>query len=144
MTYELFNNNDVDDIYICGDFNARIGTLNDSLFNEEIPVRKILDTSINQQGVKLVNFCNNVNCCVINGRVSTEFDDFTSIMSYKGHAVVDYHLTRNDNLSNINKMQVLSCTELVDKLKVQDLVSDSCHIPDHNLLVMEIETSMVV
>ena len=103
ISYELFNNEDVDDIYICGDFNARIGKLNDSVMNSTVPMCTVLDDTINLQGQKLVNFCNDVNCCVVNGRVTTDQDDFTSLTSYKGKAVVDYHITRCENLKNITK-----------------------------------------
>ena len=99
---------------------------------------------MNQQGHKLVNFCNDVDFCIINGRVEPNMDDFTSLTCYRGKAVVDYHLTRMCNLDNIKKFNVISCVDLVRDLHLELLLGDNCHIPDHNLLTMSIEMSNII
>ena len=38
-------------------------------------------------------------------------------------------------------MSVKSCTELVDQMKLQYLFAPGCHIPDHNVLSLEVEIS---
>ena len=93
LTIEMYKQNEADLILLCGDFNARIGGKNDCPLNEEIRVRKHLDPTYNQQGLKLIDFLCDTKMCVINGRVTPEADDMTSTTGYRGSAVVDYCIT---------------------------------------------------
>ena len=65
-----------------GDLNSRIGTLND-IFQDidyiHIPNRRALDNFVNQQGHELIDFLNEANFCLLNGRHNR-----------KGKSVVDY------------------------------------------------------
>ena len=54
-----------------GDLNSRIGTLNDirqDIDHIHIPSRRALDNFVNQQGYELIDFLNEANFCVLNGR----------------------------------------------------------------------------
>ena len=51
------------------DFNGRICTLQDTQ----------IDITCNQHGKRLLNFLNDSNCCVLNGRASPELDNYTSV-----------------------------------------------------------------
>ena len=55
---------------ICGDFNARCGTLN--VHSEGVPLRKVIDVMKNSQGKDFVDFLNGVNMVVVNGRESRD------------------------------------------------------------------------
>ena len=130
-------------IFICGDFNVRIGTCVDTL-SDELPVRKVLDETINQQGWRLAQFVSDIKGCIINGRVTLCHDYYTSVAPHKGWAVVDYHLTRISDLDSVQSMEVVSCVDLVGTNQWQYLLKDRCRLPDHNLLTMKVETSAVV
>ena len=66
---------------ICGDFNARIGSLND-MSNDtlnNLPPRKNIDTTINSHGKQLVDFLRDCNMITLNGRFSNDKNNFTVI-----------------------------------------------------------------
>ena len=61
------------DFYICGDFNAHYGDMAD--FTEgvdQLPERQVLDFTLNGYSDLFIDFLINVNCCIVNGRNSTE------------------------------------------------------------------------
>ena len=144
LTFDLYKYAEVEDIFLCGDFNARIGNLNECESDSSIPQRTVIDNSINQQGQKLMNFCSDLDLHVLNGRVMPELNDYTSLTSYRGRAVVDYNITRTSNVANVKKVKVHSCTELVARMGIESMLSNNCHIPDHNLIEVQIEMSMIV
>ena len=53
-----------------------------------------MDTcTVDLYGEKLIDFVRDMTLCIVNGRVSPEKDNYTSI-SKRGRSVVDYILTR--------------------------------------------------
>ena len=142
LTIEVYKYCEADTIIVCGDFNVRIGNKCDAIDSEVI--RKSIDTVSNSQGQKLITFVNDIKGCIVNGRVTSHLDDFTSCTAHKGKAVIDYHMVRQPDLVNVRHMEVLSCVELVNRLNLQTLVSNECCIPDHNMLTMYVEMSHVV
>ena len=68
--------------------------------------------------------------CVVNGRVTPEFDDFTS----KGTSVVDYICVPQDCIDNCIKFQVHNTNDLISTFNLQGLLCDGCKPPDHALL----------
>ena len=80
---------------VCGDFNARIGSLNDMSNNTltNLPQRKNIDTKINSHGKQLVGFLRGCNMFTLNGRSSNGKDNFT-VISTVGKSVVDYAIVR--------------------------------------------------
>ena len=144
LTIEMFNQCEASQVFICGDFNARIGKNNDCILNDNVPSRRVIDETSNNQGNRLLSFVSDINRAIVNGRITPECDDFTSMTSYKGKSVVDYHITRLSDLDFIQKMEVKSCIELVAKMGCEQLLTDRCHVPDHNLLSMTVELSNLV
>ena len=140
----LYRHSESDYLFICGDFNARIGDRNDCLLNPDVPPRRVIDSNKNSQGSKLLSFLGDMHCCILNGRITPELDDFTSLASHKGKVVVDYAITRQTELDAVQHMQVVSCSELVNKLGQCHMYDEHCKLPDHNLLIMKIEMSMVI
>lgn len=63
-----------------------------------IPQRHALDTTKNKHGEALTEFLSNAMCCVLNGRVTPQYDNFTSV-STEAKAVVDYILAPHDCLN---------------------------------------------
>ena len=62
-----------------------------------------------------------------------------SVTGYRGKSVVDYHIARQEDMKHISNFAVQSCTALVAMKNWQYLLSDICHLPDHNILTMDLE-----
>ncbi len=87
-------NADADLIIICGDVNCRIGEESDFIEGvHNIVNRSCLDKLKNSHGKECLNFLKDCKFCLLNGRVTSQFDNFTSV-STKGKTVVDYLLYR--------------------------------------------------
>ena len=85
-----------------------------------------------------MDFLKSVNCCLLNGCVTPDLDNFTCI-SHKGRAVVDYMLVPYENIDNIEQFAVLPITELSSKF---DIHTDRGK-PDHSILCAELTVSFV-
>ena len=85
---------------------------------------------MNAQGTKLLNFVSDIRGCIVNGRIDCSKNDYTSITTHKGLAVVDYHITRLEDLNTITSMAVVSCIELLSGLNKQHLISHNSRLPD--------------
>ena len=144
LTIESYFHVDADYVIICGDFNARIGRLDDCLLNSEIPIRHIVDEELNSQGKRFVNFISDIKGCVLNGRVTPELNDVTSITAHKGKAVVNYIIMRQSEFDAIKSMEVRGCNELIDEFKLHSMLGPKCKTPDHSMLIAKLELSMTV
>ena len=142
----MYENAECDNIILCGDFNARVGKLNECLIEESdnILIRKVIDNTTNTQGQKFINFLSDTQCCIVNGRVTPEYNNFTSCTGYRGRAVVDYHVLRCNEIKHVKEMKVISCIDLINEQNWQYLLSDVYLVSDHNLLSMTLETSLVI
>ena len=67
LVIEIYSQVDSDNVYICGDFNARIGNKQDCAEYDDVPKRIPVDMTSNVQGEKLLTFINDIRGCVING-----------------------------------------------------------------------------
>ena len=131
---EIYMLNDFDSIIICGDMNSRIGQLSDSIsMLDEIPQRSALDKTTNQHGHTFIEFLNDAKFCVLNGRLCTENDNFTSV-SIRGKAVVDYVCVPHDCFKNCSNFRVISPESLVHKYQLQHLLGTRSKLPDHYFL----------
>ena len=144
LTMELYKHIECEEVIICGDFNARIGNKLDILDSDEVVDRKVIDQTVTPQGQMLLNLLIDTKTCIVNGRVTPQLDDFTSVAPHKEKAVVDYCITRVNELSHIVYMEVVSCLELVDQQGYQSLVSDNCRLPDHNMLAIKVELNLML
>ena len=87
---------------ICGDFNGRCGDIMDFVEGvDDIPVRNVIDETVNYNGEQLIDMLINCNMCMLNGRSNQ--NNFTSI-STKGRAVVDYVLVFHEQLTTPPKL----------------------------------------
>ena len=92
---EFFNNpvtqiaeyqSDTQPFIRCGDFNARCADIPDHIEGvDDLPPRDVIDWSVNNYGDPFCEFLTSVNCCIVNGRNSTQ-NDFTC----RNVSVVDY------------------------------------------------------
>ena len=83
------------EILICGEFNARIGTLKDfpSNASNNLPQRQVIDTTINSHGRQLVDFFIDCNMITLNARFCNDKNTLT-VISTSGKSVVDYVLVQ--------------------------------------------------
>ena len=144
LTIELYRHVEADGVVICGDLNARIGSKLDCQDIDDVPKRLVLDTHTNPQGERLLTFVNDVKACIINGRVTPQWDGYTSVAPHKGKAVVDYFITRQSDFNMIKTMKVIPTSDIVERQNLHHLLSGVCKLPDHNLLSMEIELSRII
>ena len=127
-----------DAIFVMGDLNSRIGTLNDILQDiDHIPNRRALDNSVNQHGHELIDFLNEANFCVLNGRFRE--NNYTCI-SRKGKSVVDYICVPIDTFKNVKNFQVFTVQSIVEKSKLHEFIGEKSKLPDHSVICCEYST----
>jgi exonuclease III len=125
---------EADALFLCGDLNSRTGKLKD--YNEtidDVPPRHCCDTVKNMHGDTFIEFLKDSKCCVLNGRLSPENDNFTCL-STKGKSVVDYIVVPHDVFNLCHDFDVQSCESIVQNLGIQDLIAERSRCPDHALL----------
>ena len=117
-------------VYICGDFNARCGN-NKDITDCYLHVhdRLVCDHETNKQGINFIEFLEEIEFCMLNGRFGPNSNKFTSV-SYRGLAVVDYCITSISNFNDITTFEVLLVQDMLDEYNIQ--VDGS--IPDHSIL----------
>ena len=132
----LIDNYHLGPFLLCGDLNARCGTLEDVPDSDKIPTRIPIDKVSNQRGKELVEILHTLELCILNGRFDRTKDNFTSV-STRGVAVVDYYITPNTALEQFENFQV---HDILDIINSKNILIDST-IPDHRLLTVEIKQS---
>ena len=124
-------------LIICGDLNSRIGQHQDVNI-EGFPKRTALDVQTNQHGKHLLNFLTDSTCCIVNGRVTAEQDNFTSIRS--GRAVVDYIMTKCEDVGNIIEQKTHLISDIINDNQIPVTIAPT-KIPDHSVLVCTLKLS---
>ena len=90
---------------------------------------------MNSHGVKLMEFLNSCDMCLLNGRThSNNHNHFTSI-SPKGSAVVDYCLLPSEFVDRYKKFSVITMTELLALLSHLDTLQK---LSDHSILTWDL------
>ncbi len=101
-------------IALCGDYNARVGGRPDFIDGvDEVPPRVNIDTFVNDHGLSLPNFCLQSNTCLVHGRINPLKDSYTTV-SHRGKSVVDYFITRHDDLCKITDFEVLNISDFIN------------------------------
>ena len=142
----VYTYHDVDALFILGDFNARIANLQD--FDDAIDVinKRIanIDDKVNGHGRSMIDFLLDSKLCVLNGRVSPITSNHYTFHSVRGLSVVDFILTPHDNLSICENFNIESCTDILNKIGQEQLVTPNSRIPDHSLLSINVNLSFAV
>ena len=136
-------------ILLCGDFNARTGTLNDFIDNEfpendfQIPIaiekRYSKDSHINNYGRSLLDLCVGNNLIILNGRTKGDFTGQYTCHTYNGASVVDYAIASYDllksiinfSVDNVNEFSHHSCLSFVLSAKTPNFSEDDINIMPH-------------
>ena len=119
---EIYTLSEYDSIILCGDLNSRIGKTNDVISRlDNIPQRSPIDQTTNQHRHTFIEFLNDSKFCVLNGRLCSENDDYTSVLT-RGKAVVDYICVPHDCYKNCSNFRVISPESLVHRHNLQHLL----------------------
>jgi hypothetical protein len=128
FSHMLNNYNDCN-LFLAGDLNARIGTVNDCIMQDDtcfipgleggdeyvsdnfnIP-RNSKDSTVNTFGYDLIDMCHALSVHVLNGRVTgDEQGEFTHV-SRQGASVIDYMAVSSDMFTNVKHFTVIDRQE---------------------------------
>ena len=130
-------------VFLCGDLNSRCGELDDFIVGvDDITQRQVIDFSVNYYGELLIDFLINTNMVMLNGRFKCCEDNFTSI-SVKGHSIVDYCITLQEQFAFFSDFKVVTTSQLMSRTGKVGVYAPSC-IPDHSLLSWKINLKETV
>lgn len=139
LLLNIYDQSESDVIVICGDFNSRIGTLNDFSDFDSIRSRTAIDKTVNQHGKSFLEFLNESKTCVLNGRYDSNKDNFTCI-SGRGKSVVDYMCVPHDVLELCSSFQVITTRSVIEQNNLFQFLGERSKIPDHSILLAEFKT----
>ena len=123
LTSVLFSSHSSDIILVLGDFNARIGNELDYIHEiDDLPNRFPIDFAKHSHGDSLVEFLKDTKLNIINGRISTESDNFTCINNH-GKSVVDYMMIPHDCINYCSSFKVETMSDLLFKYNLYSFIS---------------------
>ena len=119
---DIFSYQNLGDIILCGDFNARCGTDNDFVSNDLddfIPIdpnyvadnsriRYSRDSKLDSRGKELLDFCIGNNLRILNGRILGDSLGNFTCFNVHGQSVVDYVIASEEVLSHVLTFKVSS------------------------------------
>ena len=140
----IYINNECDSVFVCGDFNARIGPLDDLTDFDDVNSikRHVIDKTINQHGHSFIEFLNEAKLCILNGCFNETENNFTSV-STRGKAVVDYICVPHDVMENCVSFKVRTARSIIEDGNLSGLLGERSKAPDHSALIVEFQTSHI-
>ncbi|VDI44476.1 Hypothetical predicted protein, partial [Mytilus galloprovincialis] len=119
-------------LFVCDDFNGRIGNLQDFDDNIDfIPEKSSIDDVRNAFGNYFLDFIKDAKLCVLNGRLEKDSDNYTYV-SKTGKSVVDYIAVPYADLNKYSKFKVQLISDI---LLLYDITpAAKATIPDHSIL----------
>ena len=141
LTSVVYTSQTSDIVLIAGDFNARVGNLQDYINDiDDIPKRKTIDTVKNSHGESLIEFLKDTQMIIVNGRISENCDNFTCINS-RGKSVVDFIMLPHDCIKFCSSFKVDTIANLLSSGQLYNLISGRCKSPDHSLISITLTCS---
>ena len=98
--------------------------------------RQKIDNVKNGHEIEFLDFLKKIKFCVLNGRITEEFNDFTFVSS-RGKSVVDYMATYHHDLKLINKFEVKRILSCINDNDILQSISYRGSLPDHPILITE-------
>ena len=136
---DLYIHSDFDLALICGDVNARIGSMKDYFPEvDNVSDRCVLDIEKAGHCDAFIDFLNESKCSVMNGRGRKCHDNFT-FMRDSRKSVVDYIAVNHDMLSSCGSFEVLTMTECIEKFCLLPLLSETSKLSDHSVVCAEFD-----
>ena len=133
----IYQYSDVDAFYVCGDLNSRIGKKIDYIENiDNISGRNVIDFVQNSHGAALHDFLVDARFCIVNGRVTPEYNNFTFIHP-RGRSVVDFFLTSIDGIASCKHFEVLPPGVALERYYRSDVRAPES-VSDHSVLKLTI------
>ena len=84
----LYSCSYADTLFLCGDFNARIGKDNKVIEGfDDIIKRVVIDDVENPRGDVYVDLMRDMQFCTVNGKITPEYDNYT-FLAYRGKYVI--------------------------------------------------------
>ena len=128
----MYTCNYADGMYLCGEYNARVGRGSDIINDvDDLPDRKIIDNVKNSNGDVLLEFLRDTPTCILNVRLTADFDNYTSLST-----VVDYIITPHDCFTCCKSLKVDLVNDIIDSYKFTELIGERCRPPDHSVLTL--------
>ena len=132
---QLYLLSHIDHVFICGDVNARVGNCADYIVDvDNVIQRKAIDLDKNKHGETLIEFLIESKMVILNGRVTPNLDNYTSVSS-KGVAVVDYLLATQNSIDICSKCEVRLISDVIEQYDLSHLLGEHCKMPDHSLVL---------
>ena len=101
-------------IFIAGDFNARVGNLDNhssSVYNSYLSdVKCSRDSCVNAKGKRLISMCNDNQLMILNGRTSSDCDGDYTFVETIGVSVIDYAIANSLAIELARDLKVCSIT----------------------------------
>ena len=72
--------------------------------------------------------------------ITPQYDNFMYV-STRGTSVVDHFITVHDCVNNVTECRVDLCSDIIKDLGIESMIPDTCKVPDHSLLTIQIKTS---
>ena len=131
-------------ILLMGDFNGRVGNLDDRYtdiapldqnvltpkLDFDIPIRRNCDTLSNSHGKKIIQLCRSMDLIILNGRRPGDaIGNLTFMNSSKGTSTIDYSLCNDKFYECVENFLVLPLTELSDHSKIVTVLKSSISPP---------------
>ena len=140
----IYINNECASVIVCGDFNARIGSLDDLTDFDDVNIikRHVLDKPINQHGHSFIDFLNEAKLCILNSRFNETENNFTSV-STQGRAIVDYICVPHHVMENCMSFKVRTARSIIEDGNLSGLLGERSKAPDHSALIAEFQTSHI-
>ena len=128
-------------IFLCGALNGRIGNLLDFVQEiDDLGGRTVVDKVKAGHGEAIIDFVRDTEVAIVNGRITPEKDNYTSVSS-RGQSVVDYFLAPHDCIKFCKEFRVDLMSELLLKHNLYDMLSNVCKVPDHSMLSLKFQYS---
>ena len=114
LLQQVYCNQTIGNIAICGDFNSRCGYYSDFIEGvDEINPRSVIDLNENYNGDLFINFLTNINSAMLYGRI--ELNDFNYI-SPQDKSGVDYMCVPFEHFNEILDFKVLRMTDIINQV----------------------------
>ena len=130
----IYMYNDCDDVFIEGDWNARIGDKPDFIPDiDDVAPWISIDARTNKHGDVMLSFLQDARYAVLNGRVTPVYN-MTSFTRH-GTAVVDYVCTKYEALDKVLEFKVLTMNDLISEIRAYNHAFFPGKMSDHSVLL---------